>query len=102
MSRAGRSNKPAFIPPRSIHSLRTYMLARHGAEATNELFHNMQVWGGVRCTGFRVQVLQGLPLGKRKKGSGEGAASETMAPSYHSIMTPFPLASPPASIACGP
>ena len=32
---------------RSIRSLRTYMMARHGAEATNELFHNIQVDDGL-------------------------------------------------------
>lgn len=27
----------------SIRSLRLFMISRHGAEAANELFHNMQV-----------------------------------------------------------
>ncbi len=33
---------PSLVHPRSIRSLRTYLIARHGAEATHELFHNIQ------------------------------------------------------------
>ena len=42
-----QKHAPGFDPSKqglkwSIRSLRTYMMARHGVEATNELFHNMQ------------------------------------------------------------
>lgn len=45
----------------SIRSLRTYMTARHGAEASNELFHNIQNLI-IRCL-LAVQVKGGQDEG---------------------------------------